>query len=189
MKQLIKRIKKPKDKKKTVPDQDAAGSVPTSNAGSTPSLVAAAAPIASTSTAAIHPDQTMAHPVLPSQPTDAVIVTNKPVEGSHPERTSQELTTEPSTPRLDPTTEQSKGSEVESSQVSSMPKSKEPKPVTRTRSQRVRDGAIIALDFASIISEATDILKPVRAIAGGIKKVLEIPKVCISTLTPIVFTY
>jgi hypothetical protein len=124
----------------------------------------------------------MAQPVVPSQLTNAVIVTNAPVEGSHPERTSQELTTETSTPRLDSATKRSKGREIGASQVSSMPKSKEPKPVTRTRGQRVRDGAIIALDFASIISEATDLLKPVKAISGGIKKILEITKVGVSPL-------
>jgi hypothetical protein len=54
---------------------------------------------------------------------------------------------------------------------------------TRPRGQRIREGAIIALSFASIISEATDLLKPVKAISSGIKKVLEITKVCHSPLT------
>jgi hypothetical protein len=49
---------------------------------------------------------------------------------------------------------------------------------SRPLGQRIREGAIIALSFASIISEATDLLKPVKAISGGIKKVLELTKVC-----------
>jgi hypothetical protein len=51
-------------------------------------------------------------------------------------------------------------------------------PASRPLGQRIREGAIIALSFASIISEATDLLKPVKAISGGIKKVLEITKAC-----------
>jgi hypothetical protein len=50
-------------------------------------------------------------------------------------------------------------------------------PGSRPLGQRIREGAIIALSFASIISEATDLLKPVKAISGGIKKVLELTKV------------
>ncbi|PVF91469.1 hypothetical protein CPB86DRAFT_770645, partial [Serendipita vermifera] len=40
----------------------------------------------------------------------------------------------------------------------------------------MRDGAIAALDFASTLSGATDLLKPVKAVSDAIKKVLEIPK-------------
>jgi hypothetical protein len=48
---------------------------------------------------------------------------------------------------------------------------------SRTRGQRTRDGAIMLLDFASIISEANDLLKPLKVVSGVLKKSLEIARV------------
>jgi len=42
---------------------------------------------------------------------------------------------------------------------------------------RARDTAILLLTFASIISEASDLLKPMRAASEFIKKILEVTKV------------
>ncbi|PVF91689.1 hypothetical protein CPB86DRAFT_791874 [Serendipita vermifera] len=67
--------------------------------------------------------------------------------------------------------------ESESSRISSStPYQERAKRVTSTRGRRMRDGAIAALDFASTLSGATDLLKPVKAVSDAIKKVLEIPK-------------
>jgi hypothetical protein len=49
--------------------------------------------------------------------------------------------------------------------------------------QRVREAAIILLDFGSIISEANDVLKPMKVVCGFLKKVLEVAKVPISRST------
>jgi hypothetical protein len=48
--------------------------------------------------------------------------------------------------------------------------------------QRAREAAIIFLEFGSIISEATDLLKPMKVACSFMKKVLEVAKVSISPL-------
>jgi hypothetical protein len=160
--------KSKKRRRDTVLDQDAGSSKPkskkskrnaglgqddedlgaTSNASSTPSLVAAMAPAMGTSSVASGSRQTRSR-------------TRK-----HPSHASQPPTTATDS---DETTKQSQT------------KSTRRDPGSRPLGQRIRDGAIIALSFASIISEATDLLKPVKAISVEIKKVLEITKACSSS--------
>jgi hypothetical protein len=138
---------KPKSKKSkgnTGLGQDDEGLGTTSNASSTPSLVAAMEPAMGTSSVASGSRQSRSRTSKASQP---------------PTTTTDS----------DETTKQSRT------------KSTRRDPASRPLGQRIRDGAIIALSFASIISEATDLLKPVKAISGGIKKVLEITKVCSSS--------
>jgi hypothetical protein len=48
--------------------------------------------------------------------------------------------------------------------------------------QRAREAAIIFLEFGNIISEATDLLKPMKVACSFMKKVLEVAKVSISPL-------
>jgi len=43
--------------------------------------------------------------------------------------------------------------------------------------KRARDTAILLLSFASIASEASDLLKPMKAVSEFIKKILEVTKV------------
>ncbi|PVF91692.1 hypothetical protein CPB86DRAFT_878380 [Serendipita vermifera] len=87
-----------------------------------------------------------------------------------------------STPSFVPganTNQHAQGSENESESIripSSTPYQERAKRVTSARGRRLRDGAIAALDFASTLSGATDLLRPVKAVSDAIKKVLEIPK-------------
>ena len=46
-----------------------------------------------------------------------------------------------------------------------------------SKRQRARETAILLLTFTSIISEATDLLKPMKAVSEFIKKILEVTKV------------
>ena len=48
---------------------------------------------------------------------------------------------------------------------------------TPSKGQRARDTAILLLTFTSIISEASDLLKPMKAVSEFIKKILEVAKV------------
>ena len=48
---------------------------------------------------------------------------------------------------------------------------------TPSKGQRVRETAILVCDFASIISEASDILKPMKVVSEFIKKILVLDKV------------
>jgi hypothetical protein len=59
-----------------------------------------------------------------------------------------------------------------------------PKPTiaTPSKGKRAREAAILWLDFGSIISEATDVLKPMKMVCQFVKKVLEVAKVSISIL-------
>ena len=56
---------------------------------------------------------------------------------------------------------------------------------TPSSGQRAREAAIILLEFGSIISEATDVLKPMKVVCGFLKKVLELAKVSICQPTDI----
>jgi hypothetical protein len=58
-----------------------------------------------------------------------------------------------------------------------------PAPIdTPSSGQRAREAAIILLDFGSTISEASEVLKPMKVVCEFIKKVLEVAKVSISLL-------
>jgi len=48
---------------------------------------------------------------------------------------------------------------------------------TPSKRKRARDTVILLLTFTSIISEATDLLKPMKAASEFIKKILEVTKV------------
>ena len=48
---------------------------------------------------------------------------------------------------------------------------------TPPKRKRARDTAILLLSFASIASEASDLLKPMKAVSEFIKKILEVTKV------------
>jgi hypothetical protein len=177
MKQLIKKFKKPKNNKNNASDQDGGGSEVASNASSTRLLVTAAVPIVDTSITASSLNQAGGRAGTSSQPP---MVSNKPTEGSHTESARQEVIAETSTPKPDATNQEVEGKEnkPKSSEIfPSASKAEERKSAARPLGQRIRDGAIIALDFATIISDANDLLKPVKAVAGGVKKVLEITKV------------
>jgi len=52
-----------------------------------------------------------------------------------------------------------------------------------SRGQRAREAGIILLSFVSAVSEATDLLKPVKAVSECIRQVLELAKVsaCLPT--------
>jgi hypothetical protein len=54
---------------------------------------------------------------------------------------------------------------------------------TLSSARRTREAAIILLDFGIIVSEATDVLKPMKVVCGFLKKVLEVAKVSISRST------
>ena len=53
---------------------------------------------------------------------------------------------------------------------------------TPSSGQRAREAAILLLDFGSTISEASEVLKPMKVVCEFIKKVLEVAKVSISLL-------
>jgi hypothetical protein len=58
-----------------------------------------------------------------------------------------------------------------------------PAPIdTPSSGQRAREAAILLLDLGSTISEATEVLKPMKVVCGFIKKILEVAKVSISLL-------
>jgi hypothetical protein len=178
---------KRKGKKKVALGQGDGGLGAGSKARSSPPPVA---PAVDTSTAALGSNQAGAHTSTLTQPSNKSAVSNEPTKGSHPESIRQEATAKASTLKSDTVKQniQAPGDVTKSSEISiSKPKREETKPASRPLGERIRDGAIIALDFASIISEATDLLKPVKAVAGGIKKVLEITKVYDSLST--LFTY
>jgi len=48
---------------------------------------------------------------------------------------------------------------------------------TPSKRERARDTVILLLTFTSIISEASDLLKPMKAVSEFIKKILEVTKV------------
>jgi len=48
---------------------------------------------------------------------------------------------------------------------------------TPSNRYRTRDTAILLLSFASIISDASDLLKPMKVVCEFIKKILEVAKV------------
>ena len=48
---------------------------------------------------------------------------------------------------------------------------------TPSKGRHARDTAILLLTFASIISEASDLLKPMKAVSEFIKKILEVANV------------
>jgi len=48
---------------------------------------------------------------------------------------------------------------------------------TPSERHRTRDTAILLLSFASIISDASDLLKPMKVVCEFIKKILEVAKV------------
>jgi len=48
---------------------------------------------------------------------------------------------------------------------------------TPSKGQRAREAAILLLTFTSIIAEAADVLKPMKAVSEFIKKILEVTKV------------
>jgi hypothetical protein len=75
---------------------------------------------------------------------------------------------------------QSVGSPSSSQSVASLERV-DKKLETASSGQRAREAAIILLDFGSIISEATDMLKPMKVVCGFLKKVLEVAKVAISS--------
>jgi hypothetical protein len=50
-----------------------------------------------------------------------------------------------------------------------------------SKGQRIREGFIVSLDFVSAISEATDLLKPLKAACEVVKVVLKAAKVSIET--------
>jgi hypothetical protein len=50
---------------------------------------------------------------------------------------------------------------------------------TPSSGQRAREAAIIVLEFGSIISEATDVLKPMKVVCEFLKKVLQVAKVTV----------
>jgi hypothetical protein len=177
MKQLIKKLKKPKNKNDTASDGDAGLAF---NASSAPSPATAVTPVVGTSTAALRLNQTEDRTSAPPHPSDDASISNEPTKGNRTESARQEVTAQPSILKSDTANQNVQELENEpiSSEISvSNPKHPETRLVSRPLGQQLRDGAIKALDFASIISEATDLLKPVKAFTGGIKKVLEITKV------------
>ncbi|PVF93863.1 hypothetical protein CPB86DRAFT_876796 [Serendipita vermifera] len=172
---LIKKFKKSKNKGKAVRDQDGGTSVATSLVSSTLSLLPGATGI---STAGSDLNQTGSGTAISPQPSNTAIAHAEPTDQTQDKGTRQGPTAEISTPKTDATNHPTQGSEKgpESSLISVSASPEEAKLVSRTRGQRIRDGAILALDFASTISGATDLLKPVKAVSDAIKKVLEIPK-------------
>jgi hypothetical protein len=66
--------------------------------------------------------------------------------------------------------------------TSSRKRTPEPTIARPSGRQRAREAAIIFLEFGSIISEATDLLKPMKVACSFMKKVLEVAKVSISPL-------
>jgi hypothetical protein len=176
MKQLIKKFKKSKNKKDSASDTNVGGSGAVSNTSSTPSLVTAVTPVVGTSTAALSLNQIGGRTSISSQPPTTTAVSNEPMKRSYAGGTHQEATSEASTLKSD--TANQNFQEPENKPTSSeIPKREETKPVSRALGQQLRAGAIKALEFASVISEATDLLKPVKAVADAIKKVLETAKV------------
>jgi hypothetical protein len=61
-------------------------------------------------------------------------------------------------------------------------RSPEPTIATPSKGKRAREAAILLLDFGSIISEATDVLKPMKMVCLFVKNVLEVAKVSMSIL-------
>ncbi|PVF91347.1 hypothetical protein CPB86DRAFT_878577 [Serendipita vermifera] len=172
---LIKKLKKSKKKEKAVSDQSGGTSGATSLGGSRLSLVPGTTGI---STAGSDSNQTRPATATSPQPSNTAIVHGEPTDQSQDKGTRQGPTVKNSPPKTDDTNQHAQGLENEpkSSLIPLSPKQEDAKLASRTRGQRFRDGAILALDFTSTISGATDLLKPVKAVADAIKKVLEIPK-------------
>jgi hypothetical protein len=175
------KLKNGKGKSDPLLDQGSEASGTASNASGTSSLVTAMGPAVGTSIAALGLKQVEGHIIASSQSSSVALVPNKPADGSDTEVVIRQGTITESSAFIPDTTSQSP-QESEDKQNSgqfsvSTPRSEETKLVSRPPGERFRDGAIIALDFASIISEAIDLLRPVKAVAGGIKRVLEIAKV------------
>jgi len=59
---------------------------------------------------------------------------------------------------------------------------------TPPKRKRARDTAILLLTFAGIISEASDLLKPMKAVSEFIKKILEVTKVSFNLPETFLFT-
>jgi len=59
---------------------------------------------------------------------------------------------------------------------------------TPSKGQRAREAAILLLTFTSIISEASDVLKPMKAVSEFIKKILEVTKVSLNLSDGALFT-
>jgi len=98
---------------------------------------------------------------VPPKPVDETLAESPPKGETHPKGERQGET--PSKPIDEPLAETSPKEET---QGGVPPKRK-----------RARDTAILLLSFASIASEASDLLKPMKAVSEFIKKILEVTKV------------
>jgi len=106
-----------------------------------------------------------------SKPVDEPVV-KTPSKGEAQQETQQQETQQQET-------QQQETQQQETQQQETHPKG-EVQGGTPSNAERARETAILVLDFAGIISEASDILKPMKAVSGFIKKILEVTKVSLT---------